>query len=202
MTMFDFSKIVSVVSDAASAEHTARDKWARAAKAAAKEGVTSGMLTRGTEKAPNPAYNAEVFEQIRTAIVQGVSASKKAIKFETAPKGGGSWTVASLLALTKEELKDIDDDVLKTQRRTYMQLVDGTMMSRMRHHLDKAHGVEKAREPKKERKEEGAQPGGTDPIVMLQSLMSTAPKLVSASDIDAFRDHIAGALAILKRQRA
>lgn len=145
-------------SDAASAEHQARDKWVKAAKAAVKAGVKLVMLSKGTEKAPNPQYDAQVVEVIRTAIVAGVSASKKSMRFSAALPGaagaeivGGkmhAWTVADLLALTRDQLRDIDDDVLKTQRRAFMQLVDGPMMSRLRNHVDKLENPDKPRNAK------------------------------------------------------
>ena len=137
---FDLTPIAAAVSDAAAAEHGARDKWARAGKALAKAGIVSGMLVKSTEKNPNELWNESVHDQVRGFIIQGVSASKKGMTFqsivpgsvsETSPKGSNRWTVADLLGLTRDQLRDIDDDVLKTQRRTYMQLIDGPMMSRV-----------------------------------------------------------------------
>lgn len=151
----------AVFSDAASAEHAARDRWVKAAKAGVKAGVKLVMLTKGTEKAPNPEYDAQVVEVIRTAIITGVSASKKGMKFSTAlPSSTGAemvsgkmhtWTVADLLSLTRDQLRDIDDDVLKTQRRTFMQLVDGPMMSRLRGHIDKLENPDKAHNARTEK---------------------------------------------------
>ena len=145
----------SAFSDAASAEHAARDKWVKAAKVSVKAGVKVVMLVKGTEKAPNALYDAQVVEVIRTAIITGVSASKKGMKFSTALPGSTgadmvsgkmhTWTVADLLSLTRDQLREIDDDVLKTQRRTFMQLVDGPMMSRLRGHIDKLENPDKAR---------------------------------------------------------
>ena len=146
------------VSDAASAEHTARDKWLKAAKALHKVGVTVAMLTKGTKEKPNDSFSAVITDSIRTMVIQGVSASKKAVKFSTPhPSTDGAdsmgkasypWTVAQLLALNKDQLRSIDDDVLKQVRRTYMMLIDGPMMSRIRVHLDKIENPDKAREPK------------------------------------------------------
>lgn len=163
----------AVFIDAASAEHAARDKWVKAAKAAVKAGVTLAMLVKGTEKAPNPQYDKDVVEVLRTAIINGVSASKKGMKFSTPlPSAAGadivsgkmhSWTVNDLLALTTAQLRDIDDDVLKTQRRTFMQLVDGPMMSRLKGHIDKIENPDKARGKKE--KNEGATPAADAPLL-------------------------------------
>lgn len=151
----------SAFSDAASAEHAARDKWVKAAKVSVKAGVKLVMLVKGTEKAPNALYDAQVVEVIRTAIITGVSASKKGMKFSTALPGSTgadmvsgkmhTWTVADLLGLTRDHLREIDDDVLKTQRRTFMQLVDGPMMSRLRGHIDKLENPDKARNARTEK---------------------------------------------------
>ena len=151
----------SAFSDAASAEHAARDKWVKAAKVSVKAGVKVVMLVKGTEKAPNALYDAQVVEVIRTAIITGVSASKKGMKFSTALPGSTgadmvsgkmhTWTVADLLDLTRDQLREIDDDVLKTQRRTFMQLVDGPMMSRLRGHIDKLENPDKARNARTEK---------------------------------------------------
>ena len=151
----------SAFSDAASAEHQARDKWVKAAKVSVKAGVKLVMLAKGTEKAPNALYDAQVVEVIRTAIITGVSASKKGMKFSTALPGSTgadmvsgkmhTWTVADLLDLTRDQLREIDDDVLKTQRRTFMQLVDGPMMSRLRGHIDKLENPDKARNARTEK---------------------------------------------------
>lgn len=151
----------AVFSDAASAEHQARDRWVKAAKVGVKAGVKLVMLVKGTEKAPNPEYDPQVVDVIRTAIITGVSASKKGMKFSTAlPSSTGAemvsgkmhtWTVADLLSLTRDQLRDIDDDVLKTQRRTFMQLVDGPMMSRLRGHIDKLENPDKARNARTEK---------------------------------------------------
>lgn len=145
----------AVFVDAASAEHQARDRWVKAAKVAIKAGVTVAMLTKGTEKAPNPQYDKDVVAVLRGCIVNGVSASKKGMKFSSALPGAAGadivsgkmhiWTVNDLMALTTAQLRDIDDDVLKTQRRAFMQLIDGPMMSRLKGHIDKIENPEKLR---------------------------------------------------------
>ena len=163
----------AVFIDAASAEHAARDKWVKAAKVAVKAGVIVAMLVKGTEKAPNPQYDKDVVEVLRSAIINGVSASKKGMKFSTPLPGAAgadivsgkmhTWTVNDLLALTTAQLRDIDDDVLKTQRRTFMQLVDGPMMSRLKGHIDKIENPDKARGTKE--KNEGAKPAADAPLL-------------------------------------
>jgi hypothetical protein len=163
----------AVFIDAASAEHAARDKWVKAAKVAVKAGVTVAMLIKGTEKAPNPQFDKDVVAVLRSAIVNGVSASKKGMKFSTPLPGAAgadivsgkmfSWTVNDLLALTTAQLRDIDDDVLKTQRRTFMQLVDGPMMSRLKGHIDKIENPDKARGTKE--KNESAKPAPDAPLL-------------------------------------
>ncbi len=162
----------AVYIDAASAEHQARDRWVKAAKVAVKDGVTIAMLVKGTEKAPNPHYDADVVAALRENIVSGVSASKKGMKFSSPLPGAAgadivsgrmhTWTVNDLLALTTAQLRDIDDDVLKTQRRTFMQLVDGPMMSRLRGHIDKIENPDKARGKKEN---DAAKPPADAPLL-------------------------------------
>jgi hypothetical protein len=156
----------SVFSDAASAEHNARDRWVKAAKVGVKAGVTVAMLTKGTEKAPNPQFDQQVWDVIRNAIIAGVSASKKGMKFSAALPGAAgaelvsgkmhTWTVADLLKLTRDQLRDIDDDVLKTQRRTYMQMVDGTLMGLIRRYIDRIENPDKPRGVKGEKNSSAA----------------------------------------------
>jgi len=205
---FDLTPIAATISDAAASEHTARDKWSRAGKALAKAGIVSGMLVKSTEKNPNELWNESVHDQVRRFIVQGVSASKKGMTFqsvvpgsvsEEAPKGSNRWTVADLLGLTRDQLRDIDDDVLKTQRREYMQLVDGPMMSRIRVYIDKANGVEKTRE-KKEKVEDKAA-GSDDPIVTIQGWVNTATKMVDVADVHSFQDAGLTMIALLRKHR-
>jgi hypothetical protein len=207
MTQIDLSPVATTVSDAASAEHSARDKWARAGKALAKLGIVSGMLVRSTEKNPNELFNQSVYDQIRGFIVQGLSASKKGMVFQTTvpgsisaetPKGSTKWTVADLLNLSTPALRDIDDDVLKEQRRKYMQEVDGPYISRIRQYIDRANGVEKKREPKTKQEE---QTTTDDPIVYIQGLMAKATKIVDVADVDRFREAGLEMIALMRRIR-
>jgi hypothetical protein len=205
---FDLTPIAATISDAAAAEHTTRDKWVRAGKALAKAGIVSGMLVKSTEKNPNELWNESVHDQVRGFIVQGVSASKKGMTFqsivpgsvsETSPKGSNRWTVADLLGLTREHLREIDDDVLKTQRREYMQLVDGPMISRIRQYIDKANGVEKSREKKEKADDKTTE--SDDPIVLIQGLMARKTKLVDVADVDRFESAGLEMIALMRRVR-
>jgi hypothetical protein len=205
---FDLSPVAAAVSDAAAAEHGARDKWSRAGKALAKAGVASGMLVKSTEKNPNDLWDQSVHDQVRGFIVQGVSASKKGMTFhsvvpgsvsEQTPKGSNRWTVADLLGLTRDQLRDIDDDVLKTQRRTYMMLVDGPMMSRIRQYIDVANGVEKVREKKTKTDDKPA--ASDDPIVTIQGWIANATKMVDIGDVDRFKDAGLEMIACMRRVR-
>ena len=74
-------------------------------------------------------------------------------------KGDYMWTVADLLALTRDQLRDIDDDILKTQRRVFMQLIDGTMMGRIRAYVDQQQNPEKKRGVKAKAKAAAANDG-------------------------------------------
>lgn len=210
---FDLSPIASTISDAASSETTTRDKWLRAAKAMHKAGLTPEMLVKGTEKAPNEQYNESAFSQVRSFIVQGVSAAKKTLKFSTVvpgsicaetPKGSHNWTVAALLDLTREQLKEIDDDVLKTQRRAYMQLVDGAMMGRVRSYLDRECNPEKHREARAAKTDQKVTEPTTmrgDTVegarLMLNALRAGKTKVVSAAALDAYENALTEALALL-----
>ena len=151
----------AIVADAAAAEHGVRDRWLKVGKALYKAGVRVEMLTKGTEKKPNEHFDAGLYDALRQQTIAGVSASKKGIKFDTRkPTGAGAdqvkgdyvWTVADLLALTRDQLRDITDDVLKTQRRVYMQLIDGAMLGRIRTYVDRQQNPDKKREAKNNEK--------------------------------------------------
>ena len=196
------------VSDAAGAETQARDKWLRAGKALAKAGVTSQMLVKSTEKNPNDSFDQGLYDTVRGFIIQGVSVAKKTLTFDAVVpgsvcegniKGSNKWTVALLLGLTREQMRDIDDDVLKTQRRVYMQMIDGPMMSRIREYVDRANGVEKTREKKNDKGEESAE--SADPIVILQGFAANATKMVDIADVDRFKDSAFEMIACLRRVR-
>lgn len=205
----DLSPAAPAVSDAASSEHTTRDKWSRAGKGLAKCHLTSVMLVKPTEAKPNDAFNQDAYDQVRTFIVQGVSAAKKAITFNTvvpgsvtaeSPKGSNRWSVADLLALTRDQLRDIEDDVLKNMRREYMQLVDGTMMSRIRMYVDKANGVEVQRGAKGKAETE-TKTESADPIVVIQGYINQATKLVDVIDVDRFQNAGLEMIALIRKMR-
>jgi hypothetical protein len=205
---FDLSPAGAVLSDAASAEHTTRDKWSRAGKVLASLGIVSGMLVKSTEKNPNELWNESVYDQVRGYIIQGVSASKKGMTFQTpvpgsisaeTPKGSSKWTVADLLGLSREALRDIDDDVLKTQRRTYMMLIDGPMMSRIRQYIDTANGVEKKREPKATKTDAPAE--SNDPIVIIQGIINKATQIVDVVDVDRLQNAGLEMIALIRKHR-
>ena len=198
----------AAVSDAAGAETQARDKWLRAGKALAKAGVDSLMLIKATEKNPNDAYDPSLYGTVRAFIIQGVSVAKKTLTFDAIVpgsicegniKGSNRWTVALLLELTREQMRDIDDDVLKTQRRVYQQMIDGPMMSRVREYIDRANGVEKTREKKNDKAEEKTE--STDPIVILQGWAANAVKIVDVADVQRFQDSAFEMIACLRRVR-
>lgn len=204
---FDLSPVASTVSDAASAEHTAKDKWLRAGKALAKMGIVSEMLVKPTDKYPNDMFNESVYEQVRGFIIQGISASKKGMTFSTVlpgsisadnPKGSTKWTVADLLGLSRESLREIDDDVLKTQRREYMQAVDGPYINRIRQYIDRGNGIEKKREPKATKTDT---PESTDPIVVIQGLLAKKTILVDVADVDRFENAGLEMIALLRKHR-
>ena len=204
---FDLSPVASTVSDAASAEHTAKDKWLRAGKALAKMGIVSEMLVKPTDKYPNDMFNGSVYEQVRGFIIQGISASKKGMTFSTVlpgsisadnPKGSTKWTVADLLGLSRESLREIDDDVLKTQRREYMQAVDGPYINRIRQYIDRGNGIEKKREPKATKTDT---PESTDPIVVIQGLLAKKTILVDVADVDRFENAGLEMIALLRKHR-
>jgi hypothetical protein len=205
---FDLSPVASTVSDAASAEHTAKDKWLRAGKALAKMGLVSEMLVKPTDKYPNDMFNESVYDQVRGFIIQGISASKKGMTFSTVlpgsisadnPKGSTKWTVADLLGLSRESLREIDDDVLKTQRRKYMQEVDGPYINRIRTYIDRGNGIEKAREPKAAKTD--AKPESTDPIVIIQGIINKATQIVDVADVDRLQNAGLEMIALIRKHR-
>jgi hypothetical protein len=205
---FDLSPVASTVSDAASAEHTAKDKWLRAGKALAKMGIVSEMLVRPTESKPNDTFNESVYDQVRGFIIQGISASKKGMTFLTVlpgsisadnPKGSTKWTVADLLGLSRESLREIDDDVLKTQRREYMQAVDGPYINRIRQYIDRGNGIEKKREPKVSKTDAPAE--SNDPIVIIQGIINKATQIVDVADVDRLQNAGLEMIALIRKHR-
>lgn len=208
MSQFQLTAVAAAaLSDAASAEHTARDRWVKAGTALAKSGITSIMLTKATEKHPNDAFNTEALEAVRAAVIQGVSASKKSMQFATAipgtinaenVKGQMKWTVADLLGLRTEQLREIEDDVLKTQRRVFMQLIDGPMLNRVRDYIDRANGVEKKKEKKTETETKAE---SADPIVVIQGYINAATKMVDVADVDRFQNAGLEMIALLRKNR-
>ena len=208
MSQFQLTAVAAAaLSDAASAEHTARDRWVKAGKALAKASMTSIMLVKATEKHPNDAFNADALEAVRAAVIQGVSASKKSMQFSTAVpgsvnaenvKGQTRWTVADLLGLRTDQLREIDDDVLKTQRRVFMQLIDGPMLSRVRDYIDRANGVEKKKEKKAETE---TKTESVDPIVIIQGYINQATKMGDVADVDRFQNAGLEMIALMRKMR-
>ena len=98
-----------------------------------------------------------------------------------------------------DESEGIDDDILKTQRRVYMQLIDGPMINRIRAYIDQANGVEKTNGEKKE--EEESKTESADPIVILQGWAAAATKMVDVADVDRFKDAAFEMIACLRRIR-
>lgn len=149
----NLAAIAAVVSGAASAESSARDKWATAARAAYKAGVSVLMLVKGSKTEPNEQFDPVVFETLRQYIIAGVSASKKPQAYDSVRpdasgddalgKVGKTWSFAQIVNLNKEQLRAIDDDKLRTQRRVSIQLVDGTMLGRLRGYLDRIENPER-----------------------------------------------------------
>jgi hypothetical protein len=208
---FDLSMIAPTISDAAAAEHQTRDKWVRVGKGLHKAGVTVGMLIRPTEKNPNPQFDAGVFVQVRTAIIQGVSAAKRPMTFTDIvpgtisaenPKGSNKWSVADLLALTGEQLKECEDDVLRTQRRKYVQLIDGPMMGRVRSYLDREENPDRVRSPKAAKAEEKSAPtmrGDTldGARLMLRALLAGKNSVCGSRTLSRYENALTEALACL-----
>lgn len=211
MSHFDLSTVVVSISDAAAAEHQSRTKWVKAAKGLHKAGVTVDMLVRSTEKSPNPQFDEDVFRQVRTAIIQGVSAAKRPMTFTDAvpgtasaenPRGSNKWSVADLLGLSKEQLKECEDDMLRVQRRAYMQLVDGPMMSRIRTYLDREVNPDRERAPKTAKVED--KPASTmrgDTLdgakLMLRALLAGKSSVCGSKTLSRYENALTEALACL-----
>jgi hypothetical protein len=192
---FDLSPIAATISDAASAQAHATNQWKKAGSAAAKAGVTSDMLIKPTEKKPNDIYNESAYTQIVGFIVQGVSAR---IKTLTLPSG--KYTVAEMLALSRDSLRDIDDPVMKSMRRDYMQEITGTYMSRIRNYIDRANGIVKDKGSKGDADTETSAES-TDPIVVIQGIVNKATQIVDVVDVDRFQNAGLEMIALLRKHR-
>lgn len=172
MSNFNLTSLASVISAAVSSEVTARNKWKKVGIESYKAGVRIAMLTKGTEKAPNPHYVADVHQTIRAYIIAGLNGSKKAEKFsavhpdatgEEALKKEHLWTVAQLVGLTTDQLREIECPPLKATRRELMQQIDGSLMSLVKRYLDQVENPEKVRGTKE--KKDAAKPAADAPLL-------------------------------------
>jgi hypothetical protein len=91
----------TVVASAVNAENTARDRWVKAGRSLFKAGARVEALTKGKKDEPNPAQDDSLIQTIEKMIVEALSASVKPMRF-----GQESYTVGTLLGLTREELRD------------------------------------------------------------------------------------------------
>ena len=186
----------TVVSAAVNAENTARDKWAKAGKALFKAGATVEALTKGTGDEPNPQRDDSLIETVESMIVDALTACVKPMKFD-----GETYTVGSLLALTRDELRDADNKVLSQTRRYWQQQV-GSLFGLVRRYVDRVQNPDKIR-GKKEKKTVASEPstmrGDTleGARLMLQALLAGKAKVVSTAVIDRYENALTEALALL-----
>jgi hypothetical protein len=192
------------IADASGSQIVTTNKWKRAGTLAAKDGVTSDMLIKSTEKHPNETFNPEIYETIFQSIVLGVSARVKTL---TLPSG--KYTVAEMIALKDQNLKDIDDPVMKTMRREYLQQAQGRYMNLIRFYIDRHLGVERKKEPKTKQENEGKNGELTIPnddkiwIQFLESIRANVPgrKSWPADDIVAVQDSATRMIALITRNK-
>lgn len=182
----------TVVASAVNAENTARDKWAKAGKALFKAGVRVEALTRGTKDEPNPTQDDSLIETVERMIVDALTACVKPMRF-----GTESFTVGALLALTREELRDLDNAVLSQTRRYWQQQV-GSLFNLVRRYVDRVQNPDKQRS-KKGKAESKAEPTESSPIVVIQSWINAATKMVDVADVSRFQDAGHEMIACLRR---
>ena len=211
---------LACLSDSAAAEVAARDRHVKAARELKKAGVTVAMIgPMPTDKTVNADFDKELRSTIIGAITMGVSAHRKVLKFDTvnptltadAKRGKNTWTVAELLALTPAMLDTIDaDDVLRTQRRAYKQMVEGTLLGRIMVYLDREWN------PDKKKGVKGKKDAGTnadeptdastmhkalryvrDVAATLGTLKNDKDKGLSSRDMETLRDKLTECAATL-----
>lgn len=182
----------TVVAAAVNAENAARDKWSKAGKALFKAGVRVEALTRGTKDEPNPAQDDSLIQTVERMIVDALTACVKPMKF-----GTESFTVGALLALTREELRDLDNAVLSQTRRYWQQQV-GSLFNLVRRYVDRVQNPDKARD-KAKAKAKAEATMSTDPIVVIQGWINEATKMVDVTDVARFQDAGHEMIACLRR---
>lgn len=184
----------TVVSAAVNAENSARDKWAKAGKALYKAGARVEFLTKGTKDEPNPQQDDSLIETVERMIVDALTACVKPMKFD-----GETYTVGALLALERDELRDLDNKVLSQTRRYWQQQV-GSLFGLVRRYVDRVQNPDKARGAKNAKKKEDSK-DEFDPAVILQGFVANAAKMVGAADVARFQDSLTEAIACIRRNK-
>ena len=183
----------TVISAAVNAENASRDKWAKAGKALYKAGARIEALRKGAKDKPNPAQDDSLIDTVERMIIDALTAGVKPMRFE-----GELYTVGALLALTREELRDLDDRVLSQTRRYWQQQV-GSLFGLVRRYVDKVQNPDKVRKMKSKKKEETTK--DADPVVVLQGFVANAAMMVAASDVARFQDSLTEAIACIRHNK-
>jgi hypothetical protein len=168
----DLSPLAPFVAAAVSGYIAGTKKWKTLAEQAYKRGVRVAMLKKGSKDEPNPQFCEGTHADLRCMLIASATASNKPEKFPVvqpwatgadALKSEAHWTVADILALTTEQIRDLNCKLLTRSKRDYIQLIDGALFSQVRKYLDEYENPERVREPKP-KKNDAAKPAADAPL--------------------------------------
>lgn len=184
----------TVVSAAVNAENSARDKWLKTGKALYKAGARVEALTKGTKDEPNPQQDNSLIETVERMIVDALTACVKPEKHD-----GETYTVGALLALSRDELRDIDSKGVSLSRKYWQQQV-GSLFNLVRKYVDRVQNPDKVRGKGKGKAKETTATEN-DPIVVIQGYINQATKMVDVADVDRFQNAGLEMIALIRKMR-
>ena len=185
------------VAAAVNAENAARDKWAKAGKALFKAGARVEALKKGAKDEPNPQQDDSLIQTVERMIVDALTASRKPEVYIIAGKPR-AFTFAELLALTREDLREIDTKSVSDAKRRCIQDV-GSLFGLVRRYVDRVQNPDKAR-AKGNKKAEPAK-AETDPVTIIRGWIANKTKMVDIANVDRFENALTEALVCLTTKR-
>ena len=186
-----------VVAEAVNQENKARDRWAKAGKALFQAGARVEALTKGTKDKPNPQQDDSLIAIVERMIVDALTASKKPEKYIIGSETR-AFTFGELLALTREDLREIDTKAVSDAKRRCIQEV-GSLFGLVRRYVDRVQNPDKARE-KGNKKAEPAK-GEADPVTIIRGWIANKTKMVDIANVDRFENALTEALVCLTAKR-
>lgn len=185
------------VAAAVNAENAARDKWAKAGKALFQAGARVEALTKGTKEKPNPQQDDSLVAIVERMIVDALTASRKPEKFVIGNETR-AFTFGELLALTREELREIDTKAVSDAKRRCIQDV-GSLFGLVRRYVDRVQNPDKVRT--KGNAKADAKPEVADPVTIIRGWIANKTKMVDIANVDRFENALTEALVCLTQKR-